>query len=595
MKFLCIHGVGHQELSTDWQGLWSETIAKSLNRWSADIKPEFEFLPYDDLFEAAEFNAEEVGKALLKLATSEIFHGIGDWWDGRTRDMVARSQITEVIRWTGGMVAQWAADDALRADCSQRIAQYIKNFRPDVIVAHSLGTLITYDAFSQDKKLSQKRTLVTLGSQIGNPAVRSTFGGRLSVPDGLDNWYHLYNPHDQVFTARLPLRASKLVEIDAPFSDAPPLNHDALKYLGHSMASENVWRNIASAPIDKSLEQKLVRAFASAKRTPTRRALLVGINDYPDPANRLAGCVNDVFEVSATLQELGFDAPNIRVVLNERATANNIKDRLHWLLDDAEKEDIRFFFYSGHGAQMPGYSGSGEVDSIDECLVPYDFTWTPETAIIDDWFNELYSQLPYDMLFYVALDCCHAGGLTRAGARKAKGLEPPDDIRHRQLRWDKDAQMWVPRELPQSVKDLTKSASDRRDYTGESGALKRLGSAVSLWSDQKAFEQRKKRYNNLGPYTPLLMYACLENELSYEYRHGVQSYGAFTYCLTQLLKEQGQKKKDVTFEDAIKMVGAKLKGLGYGQTPNIVGPAIRRSESIFSLVRRQPPPARSEK
>jgi hypothetical protein len=273
-------------------------------------------------------------------------------------------------------------------------------------------------------------------------------------------------------------------------------------------------------------------------------------------------------------------------VLDERATTDNIKDRLHWLLDGASKDDIRFFFYSGHGAQLPGYGGKGEIDSIDECLVPYDFAWTPETAIVDDWFYELYSQLPYDMLFYVALDCCHAGGLTRAGARKAKGLEPPDDIRHRQLRWDKAAQMWLPRELPQAKRDLTKSKDDRVAYTGESGAIKRLGSAVSLWSEEETFQKRKKLYGNLGPYTPLLMYACQEKELSYEYRHGVQSYGAFTYCLTQLLKEHGQAQKDITFESAIKSVGKKLADLGYTQTPNIVGPQIRRRESVFSLVHR---------
>jgi hypothetical protein len=31
----------------------------------------------------------------------------------------------------------------------------------------------------------------------------------------------------------------------------------------------------------------------------------VGINDYPDPANRLEGCINDTFLVSALLQEQG--------------------------------------------------------------------------------------------------------------------------------------------------------------------------------------------------------------------------------------------------------------------------------------------------
>jgi hypothetical protein len=59
-----------------------------------------------------------------------------------------------------------------------------------------------------------------------------------------------------------------------------------------------------------------------ATRTP-RRALLVGINDYPNPDDRLEGCVNDVFKISATLQQIGFDPEDIRVLFNERDRCRN--------------------------------------------------------------------------------------------------------------------------------------------------------------------------------------------------------------------------------------------------------------------------------
>jgi hypothetical protein len=45
---------------------------------------------------------------------------------------------------------------------------------------------------------------------------------------------------------------------------------------------------------------------------PRRRALLVGINEYPDPSDRLEGCVNDVFLMSSLLQESGYAAPDRR-------------------------------------------------------------------------------------------------------------------------------------------------------------------------------------------------------------------------------------------------------------------------------------------
>ena len=62
--------------------------------------------------------------------------------------------------------------------------------------------------------------------------------------------------------------------------------------------------------------------------------LVVGINDYPEASQRLEGCVNDVFTMSAVLQERGFEPEAIRTCLDGRATADGILSRLRWLLDD---------------------------------------------------------------------------------------------------------------------------------------------------------------------------------------------------------------------------------------------------------------------
>ena len=51
------------------------------------------------------------------------------------------------------------------------------------------------------------------------------------------------------------------------------------------------------------------------------------------------------------------------------------------------------------------------------------------------------------MEFISVFDCCHSGGISRAGALKTKGINPPDDIRHREIKWDEKRQMWIPREL----------------------------------------------------------------------------------------------------------------------------------------------------
>ena len=91
-------------------------------------------------------------------------------------------------------------------------------------------------------------------------------------------------------------------------------------------------------------------------------------------------------------------------------------------------------------------AGLGDrVDRMDETLVPYDFDWTEDTALTDDWLFERYVQLPYDVDFSILLDCCHSGGMAKGGPARMRGLNPPDDIRHRAMCWNADRQMWVPR------------------------------------------------------------------------------------------------------------------------------------------------------
>jgi hypothetical protein len=62
--------------------------------------------------------------------------------------------------------------------------------------------------------------------------------------------------------------------------------------------------------------------------------------------------------------------------------------------------------------------------------------------------------------------------------------------------------------------------------------------------------------------------ACQEAELAYEYRHGVTSYGAFTYSLADILR----RRKRITFDGLVRETGKRLTKLGYDQRPGLLGP-----------------------
>ena len=149
--------------------------------------------------------------------------------------------------------------------------------------------------------------------------------------------------------------------------------------------------------------------------------------------------------MSSLLQEIGFDAEDIRVVLDERATRATILDRLRWFSTAPRINMNVSSSIVGTGRRYPAYGAKEEVDHLDECLVPYDFDWSPGYRHHRRFFFDLYSQLPYDARFLTIFDCCHSGGLTRDGSHKARGLNPPDDIRHRALKWNTREQMWEDR------------------------------------------------------------------------------------------------------------------------------------------------------
>jgi hypothetical protein len=73
-----------------------------------------------------------------------------------------------------------------------------------------------------------------------------------------------------------------------------------------------------------------------------------------------------------------------------------------------------------------------------------------------------------------------------------------------------------------------------------------------------------------GPFVPLVLQACQEDQLAYEYRDGLTSYGAFTFALTQVLRDL--HGKEINFQELTDEVGGRLRAnLKLDQTPCLFG------------------------
>lgn len=577
IRILCLHGVNTNE-NGNWFTTWQNTIRHAANRVGVPADSfEFHELRYNARFEQITPSPEIYAAAVKRLWNSY-------WAHRRALGRPMEKGLGTLIDNTIGMVAKWTALSELRQQLASDLGQAINGVNPHLICAHSLGSLIAYDTLAANPALVQDRLFVTLGSQIGHPALAETFGGYLKPLNTARHWYHLFNNEDAVLTCELEFPGAPFTQLDTFFDELGPLDHSAEKYLGHDVTASNVWAGLQlSVPRTATAAAKpkpapavtgnWFKAPSVLRSNPRkRRALLIGINDYPEPENRLSGCVNDVFLMSAMLQERGYQPEEIRVVLDSRATTRGVQERLKWLLGDVRAGDERVLFYSGHGAQVAAYDADGEPDHKDETLVTYDFDWSGSTGISDDMLSQLYANLPYDARFSIILDCCHSGGIARAGGVAVRGINPPDDVRHRSMAWDVDKQMWFARKQLDLTARMGKApAAEIRRYLGPDGATRKMGRAVGRWSETPAeFKAATKRLGHHGPYNPVILAACREDQYAYEYTHGSVPYGALTFMLVQQLRASGGRK---TLEDIVKQCNQVLKTkLGYDQETQLYRP-----------------------
>lgn len=131
--------------------------------------------------------------------------------------------------------------------------------------------------------------------------------------------------------------------------------------------------------------------------------------------------------------------------------------------------------------------------------------------------------------------------------------------------------MWIARKISNAVSDL----SDRSLYTGKvpGNDISKIGRALKLRNrPDKEYDKLRSTFGHMGPFLPVIYEACQEDQLAEEYQHGVTSFGAFTYCVTQTLREARNSGKEITFQELLDRTSKRLDDMGYIQKPAILGP-----------------------
>jgi hypothetical protein len=146
------------------------------------------------------------------------------------------------------------------------------------------------------------------------------------------------------------------------------------------------------------------------------KALVIGINKYllwP----HLEYAAKDAQEISELLEEQKFD---VKLLLDERATKQNITSEIDRLLRDTDKNSRILLYFAGHG-QTEDKPGGGEKGY----LVPVDadlYDWN-STALSMKEINQEIKRSNAKHIF-LAFDSCYSGlGLTR-GIKLVKKQDP---------------------------------------------------------------------------------------------------------------------------------------------------------------------------
>lgn len=235
---IIVHGRGHLEadsaaLRREWQrGLDSALASVGLPKLaSADVRLAWYADVMDPDFESSCVVRESETDSLGLATFARDFLG-------SLVSTLPRDESREVRGLLGDLL--YVLDASRHCAAERRVGNAIEaavsENRPVVVVAYSLGSLVTYGYLNSRSSGSGPQPdlrLITIGSPLGNREVRELLGqggDSLRVPLNVRAWENVYDPHDG-FAAPLEGSAPRAVKDRVTESTAAGDNHHIGRYL----------------------------------------------------------------------------------------------------------------------------------------------------------------------------------------------------------------------------------------------------------------------------------------------------------------------------------------------------------------------------
>lgn len=168
------------------------------------------------------------------------------------------------------------------------------------------------------------------------------------------------------------------------------------------------------------------------------RALLIGVGEYKNhkPGSErwqlnLPGIDLDINMMKDTARMMGFEPDQIKVIMDEEATTENVKQVMQsWLTEGVNPDDRVLIYYSGHGTNIPDENGD-EADGVDEVLTMYELGVTRRggkstlTGVLrDDDIGQILKRIPSKNTLFL-IDACHSGTATKGLSLSSRSFDQP--------------------------------------------------------------------------------------------------------------------------------------------------------------------------
>ncbi len=278
----------------------------------------------------------------------------------------------------------------------------------------------------------------------------------------------------------------------------------------------------------------------------SKKALCIGINNYPGTHMDLSGCVNDANDWAAALSERGY---SVTKLLDTQATKAAMVAAMNGLLASAAAGDDVVISFSGHGTYQPDSDGD-EIDGLDEALCPHDIQ-TGGGALTDDEIRVIFANRKLGVKLLFIADSCHSGTVNRAAPSEPEADAP----RPRFMPMGN----WMPADqLPR-----TRAGNLMTQIAVQPN---RVSPFVSVMLKQQG---------------DLLLSGCKEgpNNYSYDAKIGGRFNGAFTYYALKTLKTL---PANASYADWHAAICGYLPSSSYPQSPQIVGNSAARKRKVLA-------------